>query len=51
MVERKGMTIFNGWALDIETSDAAKEHGKMASEGSCMIRTDLMVYHDDDDDG
>jgi hypothetical protein len=22
----------------------------MASEDSCMIRTDLMVYHDDDDD-
>jgi hypothetical protein len=35
---------------DIETSDAQREHGKMTFENSCMIGTDLMVYHDEDDD-
>jgi hypothetical protein len=33
-----------------ETSDAQREDGKMTFEDSCMIGTDLMVYHDDDDD-
>jgi hypothetical protein len=31
-------------------SDAQREDGKMTSEDSYMIGTDLMVYHDDDDD-
>jgi hypothetical protein len=35
---------------DIETSDAQREVGKMTSEDSYMIGTDLMVYHEVDDD-
>jgi hypothetical protein len=34
---------------DVETSDAQREDGRMTSEDSYMIGTDLMVYHDDDD--
>jgi hypothetical protein len=30
-------------------SDAQREDGKMTSEDSYMIGTDLMVYYDDDD--
>jgi hypothetical protein len=35
---------------DIETSDAQREDGKMTSEDSYMIRTDIMVYLEDDAD-
>jgi hypothetical protein len=31
-------------------SDAQREDGKMTSEDPNMIRTDLLVYHDDVDD-
>jgi hypothetical protein len=61
--KRNGMITFNGWTLiewpakqlninpqDIESSDAQREDGKMASEDSYMIGTDLMVYLDVDDD-
>jgi hypothetical protein len=37
----------NPW--DTERSDSQREDGKMTSEDSYMIRTDLMVYHDFDD--
>jgi hypothetical protein len=58
-----GMTTFNGWTLieypakhlninpsDTETSDVQREDGKTTSEDSYMIGTDLMVYHDVNDD-
>jgi hypothetical protein len=57
------MTTFSGWTHteqpakqlninppDIETSHAQREDGKMTSEDSCMIGTDLMVYHDDEEE-
>jgi hypothetical protein len=57
------MNTFNGWTLteqpakqlninpsDIQTPDAQREDGNMTSEDSYMIGTDLMVYHDDDDE-
>jgi hypothetical protein len=36
---------------DIETSDALRKDGKMTSEDSYMIGTDLVIYHDVDDNG
>jgi hypothetical protein len=35
---------------DIETVDAQREDGKMTSEDSYMIGTDLMVCHEVDDE-
>jgi hypothetical protein len=58
--KRNDMTIFIGWTrkaveykpIGHESSDARREDGKMTSEDSYMIGTDLMVYQDvlDEDD-
>jgi hypothetical protein len=54
--KRNDMTIFNGWTLielptkqlninplDIETSDAQREDGKMTSEDSTMMLLLLLI--------